>query len=112
MVNQETGESIELNLDQLNNLTKDVFNSLTINKDNKPQILYLYNRGVPHDINIGFGSYDGSSSPNIEIKFYQKEISDEVIAYAKLFADALMQDSVIIQKVTKDGGRSKFFNNV
>ena len=90
----------DLELSQWEKLSDEIFNAITIESNGRPQIKFLKDLGIPHEIQKTYGGWGAVAEPTYLVtlpgmKVGKKGSEGEVESIAKILASALHQDAVV-----------------
>ena len=93
-----------LTLEQSEDLSDRIFNSITNDHLGRPQITFLNDLSIPHEIRKTYGGWNGVIEPSYIITFPSLRYdTDEITSIAQILGSALRQDATVIAQPNYSG---------
>ena len=93
-----------LSLNQMEDLSDRLFNAMTNEYSGRPQIEFVKDMGIPHEIRKTYGGWNGKAEPSYIITFPTLRYdTDEITSIAQILGSALRQDATVISQPNYGG---------
>ncbi len=93
-----------LNLEQSEDLSDRIFNAMTNEYSGRPQVEFIKDMAIPHEIRKTYGGWNGVIEPSYIITFPTLRYdTDEITSIAQILGSALRQDATVIAQPNYSG---------